>query len=481
MIRIYAHDGLKRFDTTIAVSGINYAVPQSVTLSTGRLSLATRGCQAIMDTLLLSDQGCDTLYLDSVITNGDSEISVSFDSALLPLYSNDSLPLHIIYSPQDGLSKTHAVRLLLHTSSRRIDTTIALSTSNSIPSDPLAISSDSLYLFTKYCQPVSMPFEISNLGCEDMSIDSVIILGDTLSEFSKRDSTQLIPAGGQSTTTVTFAPSGEGTWSARMEVFLHMGSKAIDTTLSILGKNLTAPTPYIPQLPSLAAGSMLSIPIMLEPTLDTFSIHSYAFHLSFNTNLLTPVGLEFTNTCSQRERSYTFDPEPGSGCSGRIFLHDTISDTSQLSLPLVSVLAKVCLTLDTMTAVTLDSFVTDREPAFEWCSLPEQPFYLSQVCGDPLLLDLLNARTLNFNVISITPNPAASGSWDLDYAVYGASPALRLDLYDATGSPVYHSGALGSAVGAHTARIPVPSAGGDYFIVLGNGKEQTARSVSVIR
>ncbi len=480
-IRIFAHTRSKRFDTTISVAGLNYALPQAVTLSTTDLTLATASCQPILDTLLLGDQGCSTLFLDSVIMGDDSELSISFDSSLVPIQSNDSVPLRIVYSPQDGASKASTLRLLLHTSSRSIDTTISLSISNRIRAESLSLSSDSLFLFTKYCQPVSRPLQISNFGCQAMTIDSAVILGDSLGEFSIPSSKLRIATNQTATTDLTFTPNIPGSRSAKIKVYLHAGSTAKDTILSLVGKNLTAPVPYIPPLPSQAAGTILNIPIMLEPTLDTFSIHSYAFHLSFNTDLLTPLGLEFANTCSHRERSYTFDPEPGSGCSGTVSLADTISDTSALSLPLVYVLAKVSLAKDSMTSVTLDSFATDREPTLELCSIPEQPFFLAQQCGDPLLLDLLNARTLSFRFISVAPNPAFSGSWDVNYSIEEASPSLTLDVYDAAGNMVYHSSRLASESGEHTARIPVPKGSGDYFIVLSNGREQTARSASVIR
>ncbi|HEX5316530.1 MAG TPA: sialidase family protein, partial [Candidatus Kapabacteria bacterium] len=429
-IQIFAHDGAQQFDTTIFLTGANFAIPQAVTLSTTGLTLATSACQPILDTFFLSDQGCDSLYLDSVITGDSSEISIHFDSTLLPMRSNDTLPFRIVYSPQDGTSKASVMQFFLHTSSRRIDTTIALNISNTIPDEPLALSSDSLYLFTKYCQPVSMPLQISNFGCQPMTIDSTVILGDTLGEFSFPSSKLGIATNQTTMTDVTFTPNIAESRSVKIKVYLHEGLKAKDTVISLAAKNLTAPVPDIPPLPSLAAGTFLRIPIMLEPTNDTFSIHSYAFHLSFNTDLLTPQDLEFSNTCSNDTLSYIFTPEPGSGCSARVFLRDTISDTAQLWQPLVYVRAKVSLTLDTVTSVTLDSFVTDREPALELCSIPEQRFHLAIECGDPLFLQLLNAETLSFNFISVAPNPAASGNWNIDYSV-GNSYLLKLEVYDA--------------------------------------------------
>ena len=145
---------------------------------------------------------------------------------------------------------------------------------------------------------MTVPIKLGNFGCTAMSLDAVTISGDTLNEFSIPQLGDSIQAGQWDSTTVMFTPDSAGIREVLVKIHLHNSEQTFDTTLSIIGKNLIAPTPYIPALPSLAAGQVLEIPIMLEPTADTFSIHSYAFHLSFNTDLLTPTGLGFANTCS---------------------------------------------------------------------------------------------------------------------------------------------------------------------------------------
>jgi hypothetical protein len=225
----------------------------------------------------------------------------------------------------------------------------------------------------------------------------------------------------------------------------------------------------------------LEIPIMLEPTADTFSIHSYAFHLSFNTDLLTPTGLNFANTCGAQVESSKLTPEPGVGCSGVVTLIDTITNASQLSLPLVYVTANVSLTLDTTTEVTLDSFTTGAEPTLGLCSDPGSPFTLAPACGDPYLLDLLGAQPISFSFVGVAPNPVSAGNWDVDYITRTALPTLTLDIYDATGTRISHTADLETTIGEHHATIPIPNASGDYFLVLGNDREQTARKGSVAK
>jgi photosystem II stability/assembly factor-like uncharacterized protein len=480
-IHIFAHGKWGACDTTIFVSASNFSLPQSATLSQNAITLATVACVALSDTLDLGNLGCGELYLDSVMLGDDSEMSISYDTTQLPLQSGNLLPIHITYSPSNGDAKALTLRLTMHTAQRAFDTTVSVSISNNIPADPLVLSTDSLYLFTKYCQPMTVPIKIGNLGCTAMSLDAVTISGDTLNEFTIPDLADSIYPSQWDSTTVTFTPDSAGSREVLVKIHLHNSGQTFDTTLSIIGKNLIAPSPYIPALPTLAAGQVLNIPIMLEPTADTFSIHSYTFQLSFNTDLLTPTGLGFTNTCSAQVLSSKLTPEPGIGCSGTVTLIDTITNTAQLTLPLVYVTANVSLTLDTTTEVTLDSFTTGAEPALGLCSDPTSPFTLAPACGDPYLVDLLGAQPISFSFVGVAPNPASAGNWDVDYITRTSLPTLTLDIYDAAGTRISHTADLETTIGEHHASIPIPNASGDYFLVLGNGREQTARKGSVAK
>jgi hypothetical protein len=141
----------------------------------------------------------------------------------------------------------------------------------------------------------------------------------------------------------------------------------------------------------------------------------------------------------------------------------------------------VSLTKDTLTQVSLDSFATDREPALGLCSIPEQPFTILPECGDPFLLDLLRSQPISFSFIGVAPNPASSGTWDVDYITRTDNLGLSLDIYDAAGTRLSHTTDLPTTIGEHHASIPIPSVSGDYFLVLGNEREQTARKGSVAR
>ena len=476
---IYGHSSIWPFDTVILLTASNDALRQTLTLSPPSLTLAASACNPLRDSLSISNQGCDLLYLDSIIAP-DSEVMVSYDSILSPLKSNESLPIYLSFIPSDGHTKSLLLRLVLHTPQRTIDTIVVLNLSNALPTNPLALSSDSLSLLTKYCQSVSTSFTITNFGCPIMTVDSVVVENDIRHEFQvERLSMGSIGRQDSSSGIIDFVPDTSGKRTATIKIFTHVGTTEVDTTLTITGKNITAPEPYLPELTNHSAGQTLRVPIMLRPTTDSFSLKSYAFHLRFNTDLLTPYALDFTNTCSRHVIDSALDIEPGNGVSVRVELADPISDTSDLSLPLVYVLDSVAVAVDTITPVVLDTFVTDREPALTLCSIPSQPFHILLACDYPIFQFMSNGN-VTFDLISVSPNPTVqNAAWDLVYDVHEPTVSLAVKLYDASGHEVYRQDDIPNGPGRHSINIPTPIANGDYFLVLRSVSGQQVRKVTV--
>jgi hypothetical protein len=475
---IYGHSSIWPFDTVVFLTAFNAALPQALTLSQSTLTLAASACNPSQDTLSISNQGCDLLYLDSIIAP-DSEIMVSYDSILSPLRSNDSLPLYLSFTPSDGKAKSLPLRLVLHTANRSIDTIIQLNLSNAIPVSPIALSNDSLSLLTQYCQPTSTSFTITNFGCSIITVDSVIVENDIRHEFQIEKLVSSIDGQDSSSGIIDFIPDTSGKRTATIKVFTHVGGIEVDTTLMVTGRNITAPEPYIPGLTNHYAGETLRIPIMLRPTNDAFSLQSYTFHLSFNTDLLTPYALDFTNTCGKHVIDSSLEFEPGKGVSVRVQLADPITDSSDLTLPLVYILDSVAIAVDTITQVTLDTFVTDREPTLALCSFPSQPFQLLFACDYPIFQFMSNG-TVTFDIMSINPNPIVQKSaWDLIYDIREQVANLMAELYDANGHEVCRKNNIPSNVGQHSITIPTPNANGDYFLVVRSASGQQVRKVTV--
>ncbi len=479
-LHLFAHTHIRNIDTVVSLGGNNFGLPQALTMSTTALLLSTKGCRPTRDSITISNQCCESLYLDS-LAYPRGELTLIYDTLHSTLASDDSLRIAIVFAPNDGVAKLVSVHAYLHTSKRVIDTVFLIRTANAIPSNPLQVTSDSLFLWTKYCQPTTIPLMIANYGCPDMRIDSAVITDDARHEFAIDPIKPVVLSQDSIRVNLQFWPDTSGTRSAHLKLYTS-GGKEVDTTLAVSGKNLVAPEPYVPTLPKRSAGQILRIPIMLRTTLDTFTIQSFVAHLRFNTDLLTAYGLDFNGTCAKNVKSSSLNFEPGNGASVRIVLQDTISDTSELTLPLVYVLDSVRVALDTTTMVVLDTFVTDREPALALCSIPEQPFTLEQLCPDPFYLDLLRGNAILFDLISISPNPATQQAvWDVQYDLRKYGVQLTLDLFDSRGIQVSSQMLETERVGKHHVSVTAPRESGDYTLVMSDGTRQVMRKVTLKR
>ena len=479
-IHVFAHNHQRAIDTVITVSANNFALPQSVTMSRTGFILATKACRPLRDTLEISNQGCDSLYLDSLVYPV-GEVGLNYDATRMVIGSNDTSHIAVQFTPNDGIARSLTVHAFMHTSKRIIDTILVINTTNTIPANPLQVTSDSLFLWTKYCQPTTTPLTIANFGCPDMKIDSAVIVDDARHEFVLDPVKPVVLSQDSITFNIQFWPDTAGSRSVHLKLFTFAGSE-IDTVLAVAGKNLVAPEPFIPPLPAMSAGKILRIPIMLRSTLDTFTIQSFAAHVRFNTDLLTPFALDFTGTCAKNVKSSSFAFEPGNGVSIRILLNDTISDTSQLYLPLVYILDSVRVAIDTTTMVVLDTFVTDREPALALCSIPEQPFTLALLCADPLYLQLLRTGTIAFDFVGVSPNPASEEKlWSVEYVIHQADIPLALEMYNDRGLRVMSQNVGDVSVGRHSVSIAVPNESGDYMIVMSGGGMRVVKKVTLKR
>jgi len=476
---IYAHGKRATLDTIIDLVGRNIRPPEGVGLSSVALSLATRRCTAVTDSFLITNQGCVDAVIDSLKLDG-AEVALSEDYVGRTITNEDSLRIEIFYTPADGANKIVQLRMWMHTASRNIDTTIALNLSNTIPPNPLSLSTDSVYFFTKYCQPVTLPITLSNNACQSITFDSVAIEQDVRHEFSADKFPLTVGPQNVTTTTVTFTPDTSGERIARMRLYGHFGDQRADTVIRLVGKNLTAPEPYLGPIASSNGGAHILIPLMLRATTDTFSIQSYAGHLTFNTDILKATTLGFGETTSLDVMDYHVNYEPGTGASFSATLQHPITDTNGFVKPLCYIVADVYLSRDSVTQIVLDKFSTDRQPSFALCNIPSQPFDVLLTCGDGMRRELINTGRVHFEVISVAPNPVSSeNGWDLVYNVSG-DQSLTIELYDAKGNQVYRADAVSSR-GKHEAIIPTPSVNGDYFLALVSPEGRRVRKVSVAR
>lgn len=473
-VRIIGHSRTRSIDTVIALAGVNRGSTQPLELSDTSLALVTSSCEIVSADFRLTNQGCDELVIDSVVAAG-TELTVDYDHGRSRLRSNDTLPLTVTFAPDSGGVRVAVVRVHAHSAGRVLDTTITLYATNNLFGRPLAMSVDSVFLGTKYCHPIDVSIDLRNRGCPDLILDSAVVLGDLRHEFSVTSlPSQIGPQRGGSLT-VRFDPDTSGRRVARLKLYGHLGDQSIDTVLELIGRNFTAPEPYLIPADSQFAGHQVWTPLYFRPTIDTFAIHQFSAHLAFNTDILTPTGLSFERTASPAVLTASVT-EDATGARIDVTYQDSVRQIDNLELPVVWLLSNVALTKDIVTPVLLDDFSTDVEPRMTLCSVPTSQFTTLLRCADPIVVRFLQTGEASLRIASVKPNPVAAGSnWTVE--LLAGSPAVDavLELYDVSGLRASSSSLGTVGVGHSTHIVATPNAGGDYFLVA-----RTARGIEDI-
>jgi hypothetical protein len=474
-LTLHARRGTRAFDTTISLASITKATAERLGFQPDSLKLLTSACLSYSDTLRLFNVSCEQMTIDTIdiVPSQASGSEFSFLGLTSGFISAvDSIRVPILFTPDSGGVRTVLVHIKAHTPSATFDTTLTLSGTNIIPPYALSLSNDSVSIITKYCQPLDIPLALLNQSCNAMQIDSVRILGDLLGEFSLPDTAGLSNVAPQTRVSfqIEFRPSLGGTRKANLRIYSHVGGKFIDTTLQLSGTNVTSPEPYLGSIPSGFAGDTVRIPIFLRQTTDPFSIQKYSYHLSYNTDLLTCVGLQLLQTLSQPAISMSWQPVPG-GLSVQVEMPNAITADSNLTLPLIYALMRVALTRDTLTTVRMDTFSADQKAREPLCNEPTQDFVLNYKCGDRTIVSYIRNGNANAAILSIQPNPVKSADrWQFSYKLESPTSLLVVEGYDANGKLIFSNALSPEKIGNSTLALPTMTTSGAYQIVLRSDK-----------
>jgi hypothetical protein len=476
-IRIVGHSRFRTIDTTIAVRGINNGNADPFQLSDTSLHFATSACKAMSASLSLTNQCCEALQIDTIFADA-GEFLVDFDRSQSLLASNDTLPISLQFSPDSGGSRVARLHIRGHVAGRAIDTVITLAATNTLATRPLELASDTLYLLTKYCHAVEDSINLRNLGCPDLVVDSVVVLDDERHEFSVTAITSSLGALGEGSVRIRFDPDTSGQRRAHIHLFGHLGDQFIDTLLTVFGRNVTAPEPYLVAADSQYAGKQLRTAIYFRPTTDTFAIKGFSAHLAFNTDILTPTALAFDGTCSGAVQTATITRD-ATGARIDVVYVDSMRQTADLQLPVAWMVSNVALTKDLTTAIELEGFSTDVEPELTLCSVPSSVFTTLLDCGDPLVVQFL--KTGRLAIDAIQPNPVSAGhEWNVSLRCDREVKDVSLELYTMTGSRIARVH-LGDVSTDRPATLASPPASGDYFLVVRSSRGiEDARRVTTL-
>lgn len=316
----------------------------------------------------------------------------------------------------------------------------------------ITISPDTIFFNSTNCQPDRATIRLTNYysdtTCTSVMIDSIFFESnefhvDTLASFTITNPNYVdVP--------LTFETNSDTIIRTTLRIRARNNNRQIDTLITVIGKGSQAPMPMIPPLASIAAGEELLIPILLKPTVDTFTMHSFDAFISYNTNLLSPNGYVVGNTKIQN----AVITETPAGARVRAVYQPAITENDDVTVPIISLRMKTFLSKENATAIAIDTFSINDGAPLPLCSTLQSAFSLTDQCGDSVLAEFM--RTANIpTIIAVRPNPLTGSMLEVTFRT-PAESRLRVMLVDLNGAVV---ASLGSepilySQGIHTVKLP---------------------------
>jgi photosystem II stability/assembly factor-like uncharacterized protein len=316
------------------------------------------------------------------------------------------------------------------------DGTLTASSSSNIL---LGLTEDSLYMEAHFCQPVRTYFHISNATCNSVvTIDSVTFTPNPYNEFSV--DTAIAGVALQSSVNgfgipIVFRSDSDAVRKTLVRIVAHSGGQTIDTTILLVARQLLAPDPYVGVPAPAKVGSTALIPVYLHPTQDSFQIMHYAFHLSFDEDVLAPEITPFDASGTLSAGAVVQVKTPAGGVYFTVDFAAPITEASDLTKPLIYVRTYVYLSRHLYCDIRLDSFSyaggAGPLAPLEICGKPHALFLVDKVCADTTISSFLltgNAPTF----ISVHPNPNNGISIEAQIHL-SLENDLKMEIIDAEG------------------------------------------------
>ncbi len=187
---------------------------------------------------------------------------------------------------------------------------------------------------------------------------------------------------------------------------------------------------------SVKAGEHTLIPVYFKAPSTKFTITSYAFHLKFNGDVLTPDSLLAAGTLSEKASVKNFALSGNSGVSANITLSTPITEKSDLSIPLMNVDVRATLSDSMTTEILIDSFAMNGLTSLSVCSVPQTTFTLLPQCGDSTISQVMAKHSL-IDLLGVSPNPSHGGTVNVSFNL--AQPSVvSMNVVDAFGETHSH-------------------------------------------
>ncbi|HEY6172401.1 MAG TPA: hypothetical protein VIX80_09105, partial [Candidatus Kapabacteria bacterium] len=268
----------------------------------------------------------------------------------------------------------------------------------------LSMSVDSILISTLYCQPEFGFVTLTVPPCTSFIVDSVYIVSQQ-NEFTTDSTNRFTVVDGSSVTVpVRFQYGSSATRNGVLHFKGTIGGRQIDTTIILIGKNATAPEPFIGLITSVSAGDTTHIPIHLTPTVDTFTISRYRLHISYNTDLLSCEDFDIIGSLSNPIISHQIIND-ASGVELICELRNPITEKSDLSQPLVRLVMRTYVTKTLTSPIRLDTLSITTQAPLPLCVVPIREYQAKYECGDSMLVKLMQGTGIT-HIDYIQPNPS---------------------------------------------------------------------------
>ncbi|MEI8133727.1 MAG: hypothetical protein WCH46_01470 [bacterium] len=419
-IHIHAHSGIRVLDTFISVVATHETIDGPLLgLPEDSLSFSST-CQVAGARVTLLNNNCDSLIIDAIsfVDNQYGEFSIDTNLSGLNILANDTIGIPISFQTDSDITRLTSIHVRGHSSNRTIDTIITVRAQHfTTPGPLLSIRYDSVYFETRYCQPLHGVIPIANTNCNPMVIDTVMmdpqypeLIVDT-TQFPKL----FLPRFGSGGVPIFFQTDSNITRHTRVRIIAHSFLRTIDTTIILVAKHSTAPEPII-ATPSMAkVGETVLIPIYLRPTTDSFSISHLSLHLSYDGDVLSlaeePYNVLGTLCAAQQVRVTSSEPN-GLRCD--LDFNSPITQSSNLSLPLIYVKMQVFLARNLFSNIQLDTFSITHTSPLPLCTIPNVMFVVDPTCGDQIISHYMFDSTMP-SFLSTHPNPTSGKSLDVAF------------------------------------------------------------------
>ncbi len=333
---------------------------------------------------------------------------------------------------------------------------------------PLSLSVDSILISTLYCQPELGFVTLSVPPCALFSVDSIYIVSQQ-NEFTTDSTKRFSVVDGSSVTVpVRFQYGSSATRTGVLHFKGTIGGRQIDTTIILIGKNATAPEPFIGLITSVFAGDTTHIPIHLTPTVDTFTIKRYRLHLSYNTDLLSCEDFDIIGTLSNPIISHQIIND-ANGVELICELRNPITEKSDLSQPLVKLVMQTYVTNTLESSIRLDTLSVATQTPLPLCFVPLRQYQAKYECGDSILVQLMrDAGTVQINYVQ--PNPSDGKNPILVGVLLPAPMSVLLEVMNMQGIVQMTSPTYELQSGSHELTLDISGlSSGSHVLQLRNG------------